>query len=79
MAAHGLHHFVATGKEGWDRQRTSDYSQRLCREKTASPCRLVISACSTQAQKAEDQSVSAEADAPGTGSFQAYLATAVSR
>lgn len=56
VAANGAQHFVAIGKEDWDPRQTRDFSLRLCREKTGSVCRLVISACSTQAQKAEDQS-----------------------
>ncbi|WP_082601429.1 DUF4189 domain-containing protein [Achromobacter sp. Root83] len=79
VAAHGPHHFVATGKEDWDMQQTRDHSLRLCGDKTGAQCRLVISACSTQAQKAEDQSVSAEADAPRSEGLQAYLPPAIRR
>ncbi|WP_167310230.1 DUF4189 domain-containing protein [Achromobacter arsenitoxydans] len=55
VAGNGPHHFVATGKEGWDLRQTRDVSLRLCKEKTGSSCKLLISACSTQAQKDEDQ------------------------
>lgn len=75
VAANGLHHFVATGKEDWDMQRTRDFSLRSCREKSGSACRLVISACSTQAQKAEDQSIKVDSGGSGTEGFQAPLAT----
>lgn len=56
VAGAGPHHFVATGQEGWTMQQTRDFSLRLCRDKTGSACKLLISACSTQTQKAEDQS-----------------------
>lgn len=55
VTSNGPHHFVARGKEDWDMQQTRDYGLRLCQEKTGSACKLLISACSTQAQKAEDQ------------------------
>ncbi|WP_312439008.1 DUF4189 domain-containing protein [Achromobacter sp.] len=59
VAANGAQHIVAIGEKGWDGQRTADYSLRLCRDQTGSACRLVLSACSTQAQRLEDQSARA--------------------
>jgi len=79
VAANGTHHFVATGKENWDNRQTSDYSLQLCHAKTGSECRLVISACSTRAQKAEDQSAWADYATPGADGLQARLAPFVPR
>jgi hypothetical protein len=79
VAANGPHHFVATGKEDWDRQRTRDFSLQLCREKSGSECRLLISACSTQAQKVEDQGIRTDSGSPEIEGFQARLSPLVPR
>lgn len=79
VAASGPHHFVATGKEDWDKQQTRDFSLQLCRAKAGSECRLVISACSTRAQKAEDQSAWADYATPGADGLQAGHAPFVPR
>lgn len=79
VAANGPHHFVATGKEDWDRQRTRDFSLRLCREKSGSECRLLISACSTSAQKVEDQGIKTDSGSPEIEGFQARLSPLVPR
>ncbi len=64
VAANGTQHVVTIGEHAWNRQRTGDFSLGRCRDKTGSTCRLVLSACSTQAQQAEDQSVRADRDGP---------------
>ncbi|MFD4838491.1 DUF4189 domain-containing protein [Achromobacter sp. NPDC058515] len=79
VAGIGRHHFVATGEKDWDQRQTRDFSLRLCREKTGSECKLLISACSTEAQKAADHSAEASPDAPWTKGFQAYRAPPVPR
>ncbi|MDH0091169.1 DUF4189 domain-containing protein [Achromobacter mucicolens] len=55
VAANGAQHVVAIGEHAWDGQRTGDYILGQCRDKTGSECRLVLSACSTQAQQLQDQ------------------------
>ncbi|WP_313622923.1 DUF4189 domain-containing protein [Achromobacter sp.] len=72
VAANGAQHVVAIGRNAWNRQQTGDFSLQLCRDKTGSACRLVISACSTHAQKAEDQSAWAGPGRPREGELQAH-------
>lgn len=62
VAANGAQHVVTLGKNAWDRRQTGDVSMRLCRDKTGSACRLVLSACSTQAQQTEDKGARAGRD-----------------
>lgn len=79
VAANGAQHVVAIGQNTWNRQHTGDFSLRLCRDKTGSACRLVISACSTPAQEAEDESASAAPDGPKEMDFQARYAGRIPR
>lgn len=72
VAANGTQHVVAIGETAWDGPQTGNYSLRLCRDKTGSECRLVLSACSTRAQQLQDES--ARADAEGTMRFAPDLA-----
>ncbi|WP_291387118.1 MULTISPECIES: DUF4189 domain-containing protein [Achromobacter] len=79
VAANGAQHTVAIGDKAWDRQRTGDYSLGLCRDQTGSECRLVLSACSTQAQQLEDQSGRAGPDGVIRTDFQAHHAAPLAR
>lgn len=79
VAANGAQHIVAIGEKTWDRQRTGDYSLRSCRDQTGSACRLVLSACSTQAQQLEDQSARAGLDGVKRPDFQTHHATPLVR
>ncbi|MEN4917928.1 DUF4189 domain-containing protein [Achromobacter spanius] len=79
VAANGPHHFVAIGQTDWDGRETGDYGLRLCRDKTGSECRLVLSACSTPAQQAEDQSASADRERPAPTDSPGYVAARVRR
>lgn len=72
VAANGAQHVVAIGERAWDGQRTGEYVLGLCRDKTGSECRLVLTACSTQAQQLQDQG--ARADANGAMQFAPDLA-----
>lgn len=79
VAANGAQHVVAIGKEEWDQQQTRDFGLRRCQQATGSACRSVITACSTQAQKAEDQRASAGAEKPASTDLPGYVAARVRR
>lgn len=74
VAANGAQHIVAIGEHAWDGQRTGDYVLGLCRDKTVSECRLVLTACSTQAQQLQDQGARAGHDRAMPQDFQAQYA-----
>ena len=74
VAANGAQHIVAVGEKAWDRQQTGDFALKQCRDKTGSACRLVLSACSTQAQQLQDQGARAAPDTVIPQDFQAFYA-----
>ena len=77
VTASGAQHVVTIGEHAWDPRRTGDFGLAACRKKTGSRCRLVLSACSTQAQEAEDQSVRADPDRPLQQGVQARHAARI--